>query len=1470
MELFPVSNLSEGLLNNMRDAVILIDSRGLVAGLNPEAEKLTGWAGNDARGRNMAEVFHLLHPETHYALALFCERALSGKDKGNFSVDTPLVALDGSEKHVRGTVFAVGDDNGDISGLVIIIHAAIAVRSDADDLSFSGHDELPEPGNTGNLFRYAGDSSLRFLFHAIPESLFLINREGIIIEANESFASRFGRHREECLGVCIYDLFTPDIAGSRRETVEEVLKTGKCLAFDSEVNGQWRRHNVCPVEGSAGEVERLVVFSLDITTLKHTGENLNEAQYRLDADLKAMSKLHEISILFVREGNMDEIFSKVIDTALAITGAAMGNIRLFDPKTGHLKIAGQKGFDHPLREFCDNSGDQECLCDMALRRNERVIIEDISQSPLVSDREELEEHLAAGVKAVQSTPLRSRNGKLLGILSTYFRTPHRPDDRMLKLLDLLASLTSDIIERAEKEEALRQSEEHRRLAQDAAKSGSWAWDLQTNRSVWSEEIWALYGLEPQSIEPGYEAWALTIHPDDRANVEMKVQEASRNGSELQAEWRVPDREGGERWLMSRGRAISDAWGKPVKMIGIVMDITDRKRSEELLQESNERHRSLFNNMLNGVAYCRMIFEDGRPVDFIHEEVNSRFEILTGLKKLVGRKATEVIAGIRESNPELIERFGRVVLTGSADRFEMYFESLQIWLDITAYRAKKGCFVAVFDVITERKLAEKALRESEKKFRSITEQMAEVVFVADSAGYLTYVSKAVEMIFGYQPHEVTGHFFTEYLAEEEISRALEIFRDTLLNNRADQIAELRFRKKNRSFFYGEVHVHYYQDHDITGMIGLIRDITDRKRNERIRQKYEQKLLESRQFLQNIYDAVNHSIFVVDVLADGSYRYKGINRRHEAETGISSEEIAGKKPEDLLEAEAAEAVISHYDACVRRGGTLQYIERLMFQGKESWWETTLNPVRNDTGSIYRIIGTASNITERKLAGDELKKLSVAVEQSPAVVVITDPDGNIEYVNPTFTQHTGYEFEEVKGQNPRILKSDEMPKEVYEDLWQKILSGEVWYGEFHNRKKNGELYWEEAVISAIRNEDGAITNFVAVKEDITEKKKLWNDLILAKEKAEESNRLKSAFLANISHEIRTPMNGILGFSELLKDPTVSGEEQTEYIELIHQSGLRLLDLINDLIDISRIEAGETIVQITATSVNTLLADLFVFFKPQATSRGLQLHLTPGLQDDESIIETDRSKLSQVLTNLVQNALKFTIQGSVTFGYTRKDEMLEFSVIDTGIGIHDDMKEKIFERFRQADNSLTRSYEGSGLGLSISRGYVEMLGGTIRVESVSGRGSGFFFTLPYNAPGFLKMDVSPSDDQEPAVLSPGLTIVVAEDDEVSSFLLQQNLKGENITIFSAVTGLEAVELVRCHPEISLVLMDIQMPVMDGFEATRQIKQLRPGLPVIAQTAFTTEEGREMATKAGCDALITKPIKRRELLDLMKELLQR
>jgi hypothetical protein len=402
----------------------------------------------------------------------------------------------------------------------------------------------------------------------------------------------------------------------------------------------------------------------------------------------------------------------------------------------------------------------------------------------------------------------------------------------------------------------------------------------------------------------------------------------------------------------------------------------------------------------------------------------------------------------------------------------------------------------------------------------------------------------------------------------------------------------------------------------------------------------------------------------------------------------------------------------------------------------------------------------------------------------------------------------------------------------------------------------------------------------KDITERKKsellikeknleltLTNtDLIKAKEKAEESDRLKSAFLTNMSHEIRTPMNGIIGFTELLKEPHLSVEEQQDFIQTIQISGARMLNTINSIVDMSKIESGLISVDIKETNLNEKIEFTYKFFKPEVEKKGLQFFFKNRLTGKEAIIKTDNEKVYGILTNLVRNAIKFTNEGSIEFGYEKKGEYLEFFVKDTGIGIPQKQRQIIFERFRQGSESNDRGYEGSGLGLSISKSYVEMLGGRIWVESEEGKGSTFYFTIPYNSVTEDSRTIEDVVFAENKVQIKKLKMLIVEDDEISYSLLSRIVQKISKEILHAITGVQAVESCRNNPDLDLVLMDIRMPMMNGLEATQQIRQFNKDVIIIAQTAYGFSGDCEKAMEAGCNDYISKPINKTLLYELINK----
>lgn len=379
----------------------------------------------------------------------------------------------------------------------------------------------------------------------------------------------------------------------------------------------------------------------------------------------------------------------------------------------------------------------------------------------------------------------------------------------------------------------------------------------------------------------------------------------------------------------------------------------------------------------------------------------------------------------------------------------------------------------------------------------------------------------------------------------------------------------------------------------------------------------------------------------------------------------------------------------------------------------------------GEEYAIHAIVHDITDKKKAEEENRLLKKAVESSSISISITDHSGNLIYVNPFFTKFTGYTFDEVRGKNPRFLKSGFQSREFYAEMWQTILSGKVWEGEFQNKRKNGELFWVKAIISPIVNQAGEITHYVAVKNDVTEQRRLMDELISAKNKAEESDRLKTAFLHNLSHEIRTPMNSIMGFGHFLASDDLDAGQRHEFYEILDQSSKRLMNTVDDMVEMASVLSG--VVQLTEKQVDVTEILNVIRFKYESKCREKNLQLELKLPHENLKIHTDDRLVLRILEELTDNAVKFTDTGSVVIGCRTEGEMLELFVQDSGIGIHSMNHAMIFNPFNQEDSSIARLYEGNGLGLSIARGYAQLLGSEIRLDSEAGKGSVFSFSLPY-----------------------------------------------------------------------------------------------------------------------------------------------
>ncbi|MFP4366564.1 MAG: response regulator [Bacteroidales bacterium] len=373
--------------------------------------------------------------------------------------------------------------------------------------------------------------------------------------------------------------------------------------------------------------------------------------------------------------------------------------------------------------------------------------------------------------------------------------------------------------------------------------------------------------------------------------------------------------------------------------------------------------------------------------------------------------------------------------------------------------------------------------------------------------------------------------------------------------------------------------------------------------------------------------------------------------------------------------------------------------------------------------------------------------------------------------------------------------------------------------------------------------------------------HELIRAKERAEESDRLKTAFLNNISHEIRTPMNAITGFSELINTPGLSPEKLRNFTDVIIKSGKQLLSIITDIISIASVEAGQEKLIKKETNINSLCNLVLEQYSSRAQENNVDLSFKSTLNENEAVIITDETKLLQILGNITGNAIKFTEEGSVQFGCKFQNDELLFYVKDTGIGIPREMHKEIFKRFRQANGPSSKEYGGSGLGLSIAKAYLDLLGGKIWLDSAPGKGSEFYFSIPAEKPAQTNPEPAGRDDKAGSSSSVLTTLLIAEDEDFNFLLLEEFLNDTNINIIRACNGKEAVNICKSSKHIDLILMDIKMPLMNGLEATREIKKFMPGIPVIAQTAYAGDYDRNKAASYGCNDFLSKPFKQEDLL---------
>jgi two-component system CheB/CheR fusion protein len=620
-----------------------------------------------------------------------------------------------------------------------------------------------------------------------------------------------------------------------------------------------------------------------------------------------------------------------------------------------------------------------------------------------------------------------------------------------------------------------------------------------------------------------------------------------------------------------------------------------------------------------------------------------------------------------------------------------------------------------------------------------------------------------------------------------------------------------------------------------------------------------------------------------------------------------EICGFAPEELIAApdlmhtvihpEDRDKYLRHWENAPQEPEHRVDLRIRHRDGSDRWIEHHCRPIHDSEGRFLGRCGANRDITVRKQAEEQMLKLSLAVEQSPHSIAITNTAAEIEFVNSEFSRSSGYAAEEVIGKNPRMLKSGQTPQATYASLWKALGDGNAWQGEFLNRRKNGEIYIEYQYISPIRMPDGRITHYLSIKEDVTEKKRIGveldqhrhhleelvdersREIVTLNEQlkdraaaAEAANLSKSRFLANMSHEIRTPMNSIIGLTYTLRSKLID-PDQIGKLNMIASSAEHLLVVINDILDISKIEADKLVLEKVQFDLNDLISRICNMMRDRIQTKRLKLIV--DLVPAGGLLVGDPTRLGQALLNYLGNAVKFTEHGSITLRSrviesTDQAVLMRFEVSDTGIGIAPEHQVRLFQLFTQADDSTTRRFGGTGLGLAITQKLAHMMGGDVGVESTPGVGSSFWMTVRLSRIGqsaapalqhYLIGADAPNGTHSPndptSLDLHGYRILLAEDDPINREVALTLFEDTGCVLDMAENGAEAVALAS-QTNYDLILMDMQMPVLDGVAATLRLRA-HPDLgsiPIIAMTANAFVEDREACLAAGMNDFMTKPVR--------------
>lgn len=1262
------------------------------------------------------------------------------------------------------------------------------------------------------------ESQERFkqLFNQAPLGYQSLDFDGHFIDVNQQWLDTLGYERDEVIGKWFGDFLSPDYQDGFRKRFpvfkeqgyihsefEMVHKNGRILFIAFDGRIGYDEH---------GKFKQTHCILQDITESKHTEMKLIASDERFNLAMKASS---------------DGLFDWNLET----------NEIYYAP--AWKKMLGYED-DEIQNDFSvwENATEPEDV-KKSWELQQKLISKQIERFVLEFKMKHKDGHWVDILSRAEA--IFNDNGKAIRIVGTH----------------------TDITERKQAEEALKNRESLLNKVFDVLPIGLWFADekgrlIRGNPAgvkIWGAEPTVPieeYGIFkarrlPSGKEIEFDDWALAHTIREGVTIDNELLE-------------IDAFDGHKKIILNFTAPVMDDRGNIQGAIVVNQDITEQRQAEQKLKESELKYRSLVENT-NDVVFC--VDEKGE-----YKFTNNVFANTFGKTPdyFIGKTFWDVYP-----KKEADHRFMAVkemFRTGEVQTIEVSVplpdKTLYFLAKANPIKDESGKVILNLTTatdITERKLAEEKLRKSEERYSLVIDASEQGIWDWNVETNEVFYSEKWKKQIGYEDHELKNEFNTwvDHLHPDEREYCENAVSAYLHHPVKHFILDFRFRHKDGTYRWIHSKAASLKDKDgkVIRLFGVHTDITESKLSESI-----------------FKDIIEKNPFSIQILDMEGYPIQ-VNPAHTKLFGVEPPSNYSV----LKDAQLLSLGFEEFFERIKKGEIINFPDSYYnvhdvdpsFPDSPIWVKAVGFTLSDNYGNPDRIVLMHENITERKNAEALLNDI---IDKNPLSIQIVDKEGFTLNVNPAFMElwgsipPSGFSiFDDLKSKSPEM-----------EDLILRVKNGEVVhlpdiYFNAHDEVAEAPdiPLWIRAIIFPLNDSGGKSERFAIMHENITYRKTAEEELIRAKEHAEESDRLKSAFLANMSHEIRTPMNGILGFANLLKTPNLSGEEQQKYIQIIDKSGKRMLNIINDIVDFSKIEAGLMELKIEESNINEQVEYIYNFFKPEVEANGMTLSFRNYLPAKEAIILTDREKVYAILTNLVKNAIKYSKKGDIIIGYEAvelpgKSTELKFYIQDSGIGIPKDRLEAIFERFIQADITDKMVNQGAGLGLSITKAYVEMLGGKIWVESEEGIGSTFYFTLPYNAETIIEEDDSQIVTSNDLDISKKLKILIAEDDEISEMLIEVNINHFCSEVFKAKTGTETVEICRNNPDIDLILMDILMPGLNGYEATRQIRQFNKEVVIIAQTAYGLSNDRDKALEAGCNDYITKPIDN----DLLNALIQK